>query len=261
MTSTPAVIDPAVADSPRQVPPGRSRSVGTALVVEEPVSYGAAWDLQSRLHAERVHRARPDTLLILEHRPVYTLGRTTQPLHWGGYEPALRAQGAEVHRVNRGGSITYHGPGQVVAYPIFELAPYAAGPRQLVHHLEDVVLRVLRRWRIDGHRVPKRPGIWVAVPDERKIASIGLRVEHGVTLHGLALNVDMDLTPFERIVPCGLKGCRVTSMAEVLHRPVSIESVKEELAQAIARVLSIDWTRATNVMSFGESVPFRSFVV
>ena len=210
-----------------------------------PLSYSVAWELQLRLHDERVRRTRPDSLLILEHQPVYTLGRGTLPSHWSGDGLTLRTNGAELQTVNRGGSVTYHGPGQVVAYPIVKLVRYAAGPRRFIHLLEEVVIHVLRTRGIDGYRVPKKPGVWVRAPDERKIASIGLRVDRGVTLHGLSLNVDLDLTSFSAIIPCGLSGCRMTSMAEVLDGPVPIEPVKEQMAHSFGEVFSVDGSRFT----------------
>lgn len=212
------------------------------VIFRQPISYPVAWELQSRLHRERVLDRRPDTILILEHQPVYTLGRSTRTAHWGGDEDRLRAHGADVHRVNRGGSVTYHGPGQIVAYPILQLADHASGPKQLVQMLEEVVVRVLKNWQIAGTRVQGKPGVWVTEPEPAKIASIGIRIEQGVTLHGIALNVDMDLAPFRDIRPCGLDGCDVTSMSRLLSRSLSIETIKEEMARAFADVLPNDWS-------------------
>jgi lipoate-protein ligase B len=185
---------------------------------------------------------RPDTLLILEHLPVFTLGRGAQASHWGGDESALCADGADLHRVNRGGSVTYHGPGQIVAYPILKLAQHATGPRQLVWLLEEVIIRVLNLWRIDGRRIDHKPGVWVMAPEPAKIASIGIRIERGVTLHGFALNVDMDLTPFQRIHPCGFVDCPVTSMATRLKTAVSVNDIKHELVRMFGTLLGIEWS-------------------
>jgi lipoate-protein ligase B len=221
------------------IPRSRFAFTGGAIqILREPVPYSAAWALQSRLHAERVRGVRPDTLLIMEHQPVYTLGRMTKPLHWGGDELRLKRNRAEIQSVNRGGSVTYHGPGQIVAYPIMQLARNAVGPRQFIHLMEEVIIHALQTKGIGGHRVPKQPGVWTSSPDERKIAFIGLRVERGVTLHGLALNVDLDLTPFEDIIPCGLTDCRVTSMAEVLGVPVPIEPMKQQIARSFTEIFS-----------------------
>ena len=211
----------------------------TVIILEECVSYSAAWALQSQLHSERLQGIRPDTILILEHEPVYTLGRGTQRSHWGGNEAFLRATGSDLCYVNRGGSVTYHGPGQIVVYPIFELAGYASGPRRFVWLIEETILHLLQRSHIQGHRVEKQPGIWVLCPEPAKIASIGIRVDHGVTMHGFSLNVDMDLTPFERIHPCGLENGRMTSMAEVTNSRLNVQDIKRELADIASEVFSV----------------------
>lgn len=185
---------------------------------------------------------RPDTVVILEHQPVYTLGRSTQLSDWGGDEALLRANGTALHRVNRGGSVTYHGPGQIVVYPILRLAQHAAGPRRLVWLFEDVIIRLLKHWGIDGHRIEKKPGIWVLTPQPAKIASLGIRIERGITLHGFALNVDMDLAPFQQIHPCGFADCLVSSMSALRGKAVSLDEVKDDLARIFSAVFSIEWT-------------------
>lgn len=224
--------------------PVKNRRAALCLV-HEPLSYATAWELQSQLHRERVANTRPDTVLILEHLPVYTLGRSTKPSDWGGDPALLQAEGAEVQQVNRGGSVTYHGPGQVIVYPILRLTDYARGVKPYVQQLEDVIAHCLRTYGIEGERRDKTPGVWVAAPHDAKIASIGIRVERGVTMHGIALNVQMDLAPFDRITPCGLTDCRVTSMADVLGRPVSVAAVKRDLADRLRIQLGIDWLPPT----------------
>jgi lipoyl(octanoyl) transferase len=204
-----------------------------------PIPYLTAWDLQSRLHNERLLNRQPDTLLILEHSPVYTLGRRTRPSDWGGNQAVLCENGAEFHHVNRGGSVTFHGPGQVVLYPILKLNRYATGARQLVWLLEEVVIRVLAYWNITGVRIVDKPGVWVMLPQMKKICFVGIRIQQGVTLHGVSLNVDLDLAPFRRIHPCGFPDCSVTSMAAVSQRAVPVETIKQQLAETFARVFSI----------------------
>ena len=137
--------------------------------------------------------------------------------------------------------MTYHGPGQVIIYPVLRLTQYARGVKQYVQQLEDVIIACLRDHGIEGQRREKTPGVWVAAPHDAKIASIGIRVDRGVTMHGIALNVQMDLSPFGRITPCGLSNCRVTSMAEVLGRPVSVADAKRDLALRLGALLGIDW--------------------
>jgi lipoyl(octanoyl) transferase len=213
---------------------------GTVRVFSEPIPYLMAWEIQSRLHQERLRNLRRDTVLILEHSPVYTLGRRTTLSHWGGSESALCADGAELYHVNRGGSVTYHGPGQIVVYPVLQLHRYAAGPKQLVWLLEEVILQVLALWNIAGARIVGKPGVWVMMPEPYKIAFLGIRIDHGVTLHGFALNVHLDLTPFQRIHPCGFPDCRVTSMAAVRQTAVPVETVKKDLTQTFSRVFSLN---------------------
>ena len=214
----------------------------TVRVFPHPIPYLVAWELQSQLHRERTQAARSDTVLILEHSPVYTFGRSTRLSHCMGDETSLCSNGAEVHRVNRGGSVTFHGPGQVVAYPIFKLTRHASGPRALVWLLEESMIRLLRSWNILGFRIPKKPGVWVGTHEPEKIGFLGIRIEQGVTLHGLAINVDMDLSPFQRIHPCGFSDCRITSMAATCQTAISVEHVKCELAQIFRDMFSLDQT-------------------
>jgi lipoate-protein ligase B len=214
--------------------------VGAVRIFPEPIPYLIAWGIQSRLHEERLLDRQPDTVLILEHPPVYTLGRRTRLSHWGGDESALCADGAELHHVNRGGSVAFHGPGQIVVYPVLKLERHATGPRQLVWLLEEVVIRVLGLWNITGSRIVGKPGVWIMTPEPQKIAFLGIRIEHGVTLHGFALNVDLDLTPFQRIHPCGFPDCHVTSMAAVRQTAVPVGVVKKELAQIFATVFAFN---------------------
>lgn len=197
-----------------------------------------------RLHRERVMDLRPDTVLVLEHQPVYTIGRRTQVSDWGGDPTASHRNGIDIQHVNRGGSVTYHGPGQLVLYPILRLTHHARGIRAYVERLEEAVILCLRQNGIAGHRKEKAPGVWVADPHEAKIAAIGIRVDRGVTMHGIALNVDMDLSPFRAITPCGLAACQVTSMAEVLARPVSIDAVKRMLVEQFMTLWALDWTES-----------------
>ena len=223
--------------------PDRPFRSGALLEFAEPIPYSEAWRLQKRLHEERAVDHRPDTLLLLEHLPVYTAGRTTQPAHWSGGEENLSQAGAQIHPVDRGGSITYHGPGQLIGYPIVRLAHHASGPRQYVRLLEDVIIDTLRSWGIEGYRVDKKPGVWVELDgQEAKIAALGVRIERGVTLHGFALNVEMDLSPFSRIVPCGLTGCRVTSMAEALGSRVSLPGVRSVVQRTFSHAFNLEWT-------------------
>lgn len=206
-------------------------------IFPDPVPYLTAWDIQSRLHRERLLDHQPDTVLILEHVPVYTLGRRTRLSDWGGNEATLCEHGAELHHVNRGGSVTFHGPGQVVLYPILKLNRYAQGARQFVWLLEEILIRVLECWSIRGVRISGKPGVWAMSPEPKKVGFVGVRIQQGVTLHGMSLNVDLDLAPFRRIHPCGFPDCAVTSMADVSKGTVPVETIKQQLAHIFTTIL------------------------
>jgi lipoyl(octanoyl) transferase len=215
---------------------------GTLIQFSQPIPYAEAWALQKQLQGERIAEKQRDVLLLLEHSPVYTLGRATQPTHWDCGEEGLRRTGASLQSVDRGGSITYHGPGQVVGYPILKLSHYCSGPKQYVRKLEEVLIHTVVRWGIEGYRLEKKPGVWVRWNHaDAKIAAIGVRIDHGVTIHGFALNVDLDLSPFSHIMPCGLAQCHITSMAEVRQSAVSSSVVAQQVAEEFARTFNIQW--------------------
>jgi lipoyl(octanoyl) transferase len=209
-----------------------------ALLTFARLDYAAAWKLQHRLLESRAADQILDTLILLEHEPVFTIGRTGKDSHWGGDEARLRDGGHPVYYVERGGSVTFHGPGQIVGYPILRLLNFWPGPKAYVRGLEEVVLRTLAAWDLPGRRIEKLPGVWV---DEAKIAAMGVRITRGVTMHGFALNVGVDLAPFARIVPCGIEGCRVTSMEALLGRTVDPAAVRERLAREFAAVFAVEW--------------------
>jgi lipoyl(octanoyl) transferase len=214
----------------------------TLIQFSKPIPYAEAWTLQKQLQGERIAERQGDTLVLLEHQPVYTLGRSTQPTHWNRGNEILRLTGANLQLVDRGGSITYHGPGQVVGYPILKLSHYCSGPKQYIRKLEEVVIHTVARWGIEGYRIEKKPGVWVHWNHaDAKIGAIGVRIDHGVTIHGFALNVDLDLSPFSHIMPCGLAQCPITSMAEVRQSAMSSSVVAQQIAQEFARTFNIQW--------------------
>jgi|GraSoiStandDraft_46_1057282.scaffolds.fasta_scaffold41937_2 lipoyl(octanoyl) transferase len=223
--------------------PTPTPQVGTLARFLQPIPYTEAWALQKQLQKDRIAEKQRDVLLLLEHLPVYTLGRTTQPMHWECGEEILRRTGASLQFIDRGGSITYHGPGQVVGYPIIKLSHYCSGPKQYVWKLEEVLIHTLLRWGVEGYRIKKNPGVWVRWNHaDAKIAAIGVRIDHGVTIHGFALNVDLNLFPFSLIRPCGLIQCRITSMAEIRQSPMSATVVAQQVAEEFARIFDIQWT-------------------
>jgi lipoyl(octanoyl) transferase len=199
------------------------------------VPYAEGLALQCRVRAARQADLIPDTVLLLEHAPVYTRGRRTGPGELPLGEDFYRAQGIEIADVDRGGKVTYHGPGQLVAYPIARVADVLG----FVGRLEEAMVAALAEEGIaargraaDGREFT---GVWVG---ERKIGSIGLHVSHGVTTHGLSLNVDNDLTPFEWIVPCGLSDVAVTSVARELGATgARLPCMRRRAAHQLARAL------------------------
>ncbi|WP_447599989.1 lipoyl(octanoyl) transferase LipB [Nitrospira sp. Nam80] len=211
------------------------------LIIDDRIPYETALGRQNRIARERADNARTDALWLLEHEPIFTAGRTTNRAAWPSDEDEDRIGGIPIVRTDRGGSVTYHGPGQVVGYPILRLKQYCAGPKAYVAMLEEVLIRVLHEWHVPGRHLDGLPGVWVGTDRAEKIASIGVRIYQGITTHGFALNVDMDLTPFSLIVPCGITGCRVTSMSRHLARPVNVTSVKHDLAAAFSEVFRLAW--------------------
>ena len=189
------------------------------------VPYLDGWDLQRRIHADVVSGARPDTLILLEHEAVYTAGKRT--------EPQERPQdGTPVVDVDRGGKITWHGPGQLVGYPIVRLPE----PMDVVAHvrrLERLLIDVLRPIGVDGYQVEGRSGVWVRRPlSEDKVAAIGVRVQQGVTMHGFAINCDNTLAGFRGIIPCGITDAGVTTVSEVTGADVSPVDIAAGVAEA-----------------------------
>ena len=216
---------------------------GVLILFREPVTYSVAWTLQQQFHAERLSGSRTDTLMLLEHPPVYTAGRGTRADHLKPSVASWEEAAVPIETVNRGGSVTYHGPGQLVAYPILALSQHAPGARAYVHLLEEVIIRTLLSWDIQGYRVAKTPGVWTRDRNgEAKIASVGTRIDRGITLHGFALNVMNDLRPFSRIVPCGIDGCRMTSVGEVRQTPIPVHLVAERLANVFSTIFRLEWT-------------------
>jgi lipoate-protein ligase B len=204
--------------------------------------YSVAWTLQRQCHEDRLSNKRADTLMLLEHLPVYTAGRGTRPAHLKSLSASSAHAAIPIEAVNRGGSVTYHGPGQLVGYPILALSRYAPGAKAYVQLLEEVLIRTLLHWNIQGYRVAKAPGIWVLHrKGESKIASVGARIERGVTLHGFALNVMNDLRPFSDIMPCGLDGCRMTSLAELVQSSCNVPAAAERVAKEFSAVFGLEW--------------------
>jgi len=190
------------------------------------IEYSQALRFQEDLLRQRYRGEIEDTLLLLEHPPVFTLGR-------GGNEKnLLTPREIPVHRVGRGGDVTFHGPGQLIGYPIIHLGPHGRDVHAYLRGIEAVLIEVLKRHRVHAQRQDGRTGVWVR---EEKIASIGIGVRHWVTYHGFALNVATDLSYFSDIVPCGISGVQMVSMSRILGQSVTVEAVRPLVAEAFAR--------------------------
>jgi lipoate-protein ligase B len=199
-------------------------------------SYECAWRLQHRLVRARQEERVDDVLILLEHEPVITLGRTASCEHILASAEELRQAEITVHTVERGGDVTYHGPGQLVGYPILSLQAHRLGVSDYMHALEEVLLRTLDDFGLSACRRAGFIGVWV---EDRKIAALGARVERGVTFHGFALNVAPNLEHFALIVPCGLAGVQVTSMERELSQPVAIQLVRDRVIWHFGQVLGV----------------------
>jgi lipoyl(octanoyl) transferase len=198
------------------------------------IAYGEALALQAELvearHAQRIH----DTLLLLEHEPaVITLGRGAKPENILQSRELLAAQGIEVHDTGRGGDVTYHGPGQLVAYPILDLSPDRRDVRKYVQGLEEVMIRIANSYGLSAERIAGLNGAWIGT---RKLGAVGVRIARWITMHGFALNVSTALDAFDLIVPCGIVGKGVTSLEQELGRGVEMGEVSERAVAAFVEV-------------------------
>jgi lipoyl(octanoyl) transferase len=199
------------------------------------ISYAHGLELQARLVADRQAGRAGDTLLLLEHEPVFTLGRNAKTANVLLERGELERRGFQVFETGRGGDVTYHGPGQVVGYPILELPPDRRDVHRYVRDLEEVMIRACRDFGVRADRVPGLTGAWVG---DAKVGAIGVRIARWVTSHGFALNVSNDLSPFGLIVPCGVRGRGVASLETLLGRPVPADEVVGSLAGHFQDVLA-----------------------
>jgi lipoyl(octanoyl) transferase len=198
------------------------------------VPYGEALALQERLVRARRAGEAPDLLLLLQHPHVITLGTSSDGNHVLLDEAERRLMGIELFETGRGGDVTYHGPGQLVGYPILDLKPDRKDLHRYVRDLEEALIRMLDSYGLDAGRNPGMTGVWV---DDAKVAAIGVRVSTGwITSHGFALNVDTDLAFFDAIVPCGIRDRAVTSMTRLLGRHVRLQEVEDRVIGAMADV-------------------------
>jgi lipoyl(octanoyl) transferase len=198
--------------------------------------YGDALSLQERCHAARKAGGIPDTLLLLEHPPVITMGRTAKKENLLVDGPTLAAKGVELYEAARGGDITYHGPGQLVGYPIFDLEGHRKDVHWYLRSVEESLIRALADFGLQGERVSGRTGVWV---EDEKVAAIGVGVRRWVTWHGFALNVSTDLDAFSLIVPCGIRDKGVTSLERLLGREVAASEVRSAVLRGFSEVFGL----------------------
>jgi lipoyl(octanoyl) transferase len=222
------------------MPPVRIMRLGLA-------DYGRTWDLQRSLFERRLKGQTDDWLILCEHPHTYTVGRDGID-HLGRHllrnREELALHGIQVFEIDRGGDITYHGPGQLVGYPILDLNAYYRDVHRYLRDLEETVIRTVGAFGIAGRRIDRSTGVWVDTPrGPEKICAIGVKVSRWITMHGFALNVDTDLKYFGHIVPCGISDKGVTSIQAVLERTMSIPEVEEELVRRFEEVFRVPTTR------------------
>jgi lipoyl(octanoyl) transferase len=223
---------------------------GHVVHLREPVPYVEAWELQRSLAARVGAGELLDTVLLLEHSPVITLGRRTGD---GEVHVPAKAE-VEVVETDRGGKSTYHGPGQLVCYPIFDLTRHGQDVKRYCRDLEEALIRTLAPLGVEATRIDGLTGIWLESPP-RKIASIGIHISKWVTTHGYALNIDLDPTPFtDWITACGLEDTAFTTVAREVGRPVSVDEVRPHAVAALAEVFALELVEAPSALFAPEPV-------
>jgi lipoyl(octanoyl) transferase len=214
---------------------------GYVMHLAEPVPYEEAWELQRSIAARVAQGELPDTVLLLEHAPVITLGRRTEAGELHVPEDAE----VDIVETDRGGKSTFHGPGQLVCYPIFDLTRHGQDVKRYCRDVEEALIRTLAPLGVDATRIDGLTGIWLPAPP-RKIASIGIHISKWVTTHGYALNVDLDPTPFtEWITACGLEDAAFTTIARELGRPVALDEVRPHAVAALEDVFALELVEQT----------------
>lgn len=220
----------------------RSEMLTMALRRPGVLPYAEAWELQRALVGARARSQAPDTLLLLQHPHTYTLGRAAHREHLLVSPVILAQQGVALFESDRGGDITYHGPGQLVGYPILKLSQHGGDMLRYLRRLEELLIRVLAGYGISAGRIPGLTGVWVG---DAKIAAIGVKLSaSGVTSHGFALNVAPDLRFFDQIIPCGIRDRGVTSMERLLGSAPPLAEVEQCVASQFARLFGVELVEA-----------------
>lgn len=206
------------------------------------MAYDAAWDLQRAIFAARRAGRIDDVVLFLEHPHTYTIGKGGGETHLLVSEESLAAEGIPVYRIDRGGDITYHGPGQLVGYPVFDLNQHYRDVYRYLRDLEEILIRTVADYGVQAQRIPGLTGVWAR---DRKIAALGVKMSGWITMHGFALNVDPDLRRFDAIIPCGIAHKAVTSLARLLRRPVDMQDVVDRVVTHIETVFQVHTASVT----------------
>lgn len=211
-------------------------------------NYQDVWELQRRLFEENIEKKRSgepteNHLIFVEHPHVYTFGKHAQHSHLLASPETLKALNAQTFEIERGGDITYHGPGQLVVYPIFDLEILKIGLKRYVSLIETCIIEVLNEYGITAGIIADRIGVWLDIdgPNERKIAAIGIKSSRYITMHGLALNVNTDLTMFQHIVPCGIADKDVSSISKELNEKIDFSAVNQSLKDSFSRIFELNY--------------------
>lgn len=200
------------------------------------LGYEAAWDIQKQVHAEILAGERDDTLILVEHPAVLTLGASFHEENLLLTREEYAARGIEVIRTDRGGDVTFHGPNQLVIYPIFDLRRHGKDLHKWLRDLEEAIVLTCRAFGLEGARSSVNTGVWI---NDRKVAAIGIKVSKWVSLHGIALNCSNDLSPFELIVPCGIQTHGVTSLSREAGQEIGIEEAKPKIFESFETVFGV----------------------
>lgn len=204
--------------------------------------YADAWDLQRKIFTARLEKNISDVLLFTEHEPVYTLGKGADENHVLANDDELREKKIDLFHIDRGGDVTFHGPGQIVGYPILDLSHYYHDIHRYLRDIEEVLIRTLSDYGIHAERSDGFTGVWVK---NEKIAAIGVKVSRWITMHGFAFNVSTDLSYFDRIIPCGIFHKGVTSLQQILQRDFLLEEVEEHIAHHFGDVFKAEIVQTT----------------
>lgn len=202
------------------------------------VEYGKAWEIQKRLFNARQANQIEDVLITLQHPPTFTLGRRNKKLnHFLTDENQLRNIGYSIYRIDRGGAATYHGPGQIVCYPIIGMKSYTEDYYHYLRMLEEVMIKTLQDYKIKPRRIEGNTGVWTG---KEKIGFVGVRIAGGTTMHGFSLNVNNDLSPFNMIVPCGMQNVMITSISKLLKTNIDIKETTTSIVRNFANVFGVE---------------------